>query len=173
MQHLGKVSGRGCVHSVQSAIQSPLPAAGNRRAGARREPSASACPGRRLRRRLELVSSHSSNPRHPCRGCIAATGSARASATRVRGTEARRRRNSSRGVCAMKLWLNVADAAEHAGVCRDTIYTAVERGELRHVRIGGRRSIRIKTEWVDGWLERAVRPPSRGSSSAPYATSGG
>jgi hypothetical protein len=24
----------------------------------------------------------------------------------------------------MKLWLNVADAAEHAGVCRDTIYTA-------------------------------------------------
>jgi excisionase family DNA binding protein len=34
----------------------------------------------------------------------------------------------------MKLWLNVADAAEHAGVCRDTIYTAVERGELRHVR---------------------------------------
>jgi hypothetical protein len=29
----------------------------------------------------------------------------------------------------MKLWLNVADAAEHAGVCRDTIYTAVERGE--------------------------------------------
>jgi excisionase family DNA binding protein len=73
----------------------------------------------------------------------------------------------------MKLWLNVADAAEHAGVCRDTIYTAVERGELRHVRIGGRRSIRIKTEWVDGWLERAVRPPSLGSSSEPYGTSGG
>lgn len=45
----------------------------------------------------------------------------------------------------MKLWLNVADAAEHAGVCRDTIYTAVERGELRHVRIGGRRSIRVKS----------------------------
>lgn len=37
----------------------------------------------------------------------------------------------------MKLWLNVGDAAEHAGVCRDTIYTACERRELRHVRIGG------------------------------------
>jgi excisionase family DNA binding protein len=54
----------------------------------------------------------------------------------------------------MKLWLNVADAAEHAGVCRDTIYTAVERGELRHVRIGGRRSIRVKAVWIDEWLER-------------------
>ena len=38
----------------------------------------------------------------------------------------------------MKLWLNVADAAEHAGVCRDTIYTAVERGE----RAAGDRDIR-------------------------------
>jgi excisionase family DNA binding protein len=57
----------------------------------------------------------------------------------------------------MKIWLNVADAAEHAGVCRDTIYTAVERGELRHVRIGGRRSIRVKPAWVDEWLERHTR----------------
>jgi excisionase family DNA binding protein len=58
----------------------------------------------------------------------------------------------------MKLWLNVADAAEHAGVCRDTIYTAVERGELRHVRIGGRRSIRIKAVWIDEWFECSCRP---------------
>jgi excisionase family DNA binding protein len=58
----------------------------------------------------------------------------------------------------MKLWLNVADAAEHAGVCRDTIYTAVERGELRHVRIGGRRSIRVKAVWIDEWLERGPGP---------------
>ena len=73
----------------------------------------------------------------------------------------------------MKLWLNVADAAEHAGVCRDTIYTAVERGESRHVRIGGRRSIRIRQSGsMDGWKGPFV-PPSRGSSSAPYATSGG
>ena len=61
----------------------------------------------------------------------------------------------------MKLWLNVADAAEHAGVCRDTIYTAVERGELRHVRIGGRRSIRVKCVWIDEWLERGTGPQVR------------
>jgi excisionase family DNA binding protein len=35
----------------------------------------------------------------------------------------------------MRIWLNVAEAADYAGVCRDTIYTAVERGELRHVRM--------------------------------------
>lgn len=57
----------------------------------------------------------------------------------------------------MKLWLNVAEGAEYAGVCRDTIYTAVERGELRHVRIGGRRSIRLKTAWLDEWFERHTR----------------
>jgi excisionase family DNA binding protein len=50
--------------------------------------------------------------------------------------------------------LNVAERAEHAGVSRDTIYTACERGELRNARIGGRRSIRLKPEWIDAWLER-------------------
>ena len=54
----------------------------------------------------------------------------------------------------MKIWLNVAEAAEHAGVSRDTIYTACERKELRHARVGGRRSIRLKPEWIDAWLER-------------------
>ena len=28
----------------------------------------------------------------------------------------------------MKLWLNVREGAEYTGVCRDTIYTACERG---------------------------------------------
>jgi len=64
----------------------------------------------------------------------------------------------------MKLWLNVADAAEHAGVCRDTIYTAVERGELRHVRIGGRRSFRMKAPWIDEWLETHTRVSARASN---------
>lgn len=64
-----------------------------------------------------------------------------------------------------QLWLKVADAAERAGVSRDTIYTAVEVGKIRHVRIGGRRSLRFKTDWVDAWLEQFARggvtePPS-------------
>lgn len=57
----------------------------------------------------------------------------------------------------MKIWMNVTDAAEYAGVCKDTIYTAAERGELRHVRIGGRRAIRVKREWIDEWFERHTR----------------
>jgi len=54
----------------------------------------------------------------------------------------------------MKMWLNVAEAADYAGVSRDTIYTACERRHIRQVRIGGRRSIRLKPEWIDAWLEQ-------------------
>jgi len=54
-------------------------------------------------------------------------------------------------------WLTVADAALHAGVSKDTIYTACERGELRHVRIGGRRAIRLRVTWIDDWLEQHAR----------------
>jgi excisionase family DNA binding protein len=57
----------------------------------------------------------------------------------------------------MKIWLTVAEGAEYAGVSRDTIYTACERGELHHARIGGRRSIRLKAQWIDAWLERHAR----------------
>ena len=57
----------------------------------------------------------------------------------------------------MKTWLTVAEGAEYAGVSRDTIYTACERGELHHARIGGRRAIRLKTIWIDEWLERHAR----------------
>jgi excisionase family DNA binding protein len=51
-------------------------------------------------------------------------------------------------------WMTVAEAAEYASVSRDTIYTACERAELRHARVGGRRSVRLKPEWLDEWLER-------------------
>lgn len=57
----------------------------------------------------------------------------------------------------MKTWLNVAEAAVYAGVSRDTIYTACERREIHHARGGGRRSIRLKPEWIDAWLERHAR----------------
>lgn len=71
----------------------------------------------------------------------------------------------------MKSWLTVAESAIYSGVSRDTIYTACERRELRHARIGGRRSIRIKTEWIDSWLERHARstvtpPPPNPAAAA-------
>jgi excisionase family DNA binding protein len=54
----------------------------------------------------------------------------------------------------MKPWMNVAEAAEYAGVSRDTVYTAVERKQIKHIRIGGRRTIRLKAEWMDDWFTR-------------------
>jgi len=54
----------------------------------------------------------------------------------------------------MKPWLRVAEAAEYTGLSRDTIYTACERGELRHGRISGRRKIIMRPQWIDAWLER-------------------
>jgi excisionase family DNA binding protein len=59
----------------------------------------------------------------------------------------------------MKPWLTVAEAAQYAGVSRDTIYTACERHEIRHARVNGRRAIRLKREWIDGWLERHAPDP--------------
>jgi len=57
----------------------------------------------------------------------------------------------------MRTWLTVTQAAEYAGVSRDTIYTACERREMNHARLGGRRAIRVKPEWIDAWLERHTR----------------
>ncbi len=54
----------------------------------------------------------------------------------------------------MKPWLPVGEGAEYANVSRDTIYTACERRELRNARVSGRRSIRLRPEWIDTWLER-------------------
>ena len=54
----------------------------------------------------------------------------------------------------MKLWLNVAEGAEYAGVCRDLIYDACAARRIHHIRVGGRRAIRLKPEWIDAWLER-------------------
>jgi excisionase family DNA binding protein len=56
----------------------------------------------------------------------------------------------------MKTWLTVSEAAEYSAVSRDTIYTACERHEIRHARVGGRPAIRVKPEWVDAWLERHI-----------------
>ena len=54
----------------------------------------------------------------------------------------------------MKPWLSVAEAAEYAGLSRDTIYTACERQELRHAHVGGRRKLLLRAQWIDAWLER-------------------
>ena len=72
----------------------------------------------------------------------------------------------------MKLWLTVGEGAEYANVSRDTIYTACERHELRHVRISGRRTIRLKPSWIDAWLEQHAREP-RGARSSTAGVQNG
>ena len=70
----------------------------------------------------------------------------------------------------MKTWFTVSEGAEYAGVSRDTIYTACERGELRHARIGGRRAIRLKSVWIDEWIEKHTRGP-KGSRTGEHDSS--
>ena len=53
-------------------------------------------------------------------------------------------------------WLTVAEAARYAALSRATIWDACLLGDLRHVRVGGRRAIRLKVEWIDAWLEQHV-----------------
>ena len=66
----------------------------------------------------------------------------------------------------MKAWLTVGEGADYANVSRDTIYTACERKELRHVRISGRRTIRLRPMWIDAWLEEHATAPTSARTSA-------
>jgi excisionase family DNA binding protein len=73
----------------------------------------------------------------------------------------------------MKLWLNVAEGAEYAGVCRDLIYDACAARRIHHIRVGGRRAIRLKPKWIDEWLERhAVVAQDEPSLVTPAAGAG-
>jgi excisionase family DNA binding protein len=73
-----------------------------------------------------------------------------------------------------KIWLTVIEAADYSGLSRDTIYTtACERRELRHVRAGGRRTIRLKAEWIDAWLEQHARGAKLARVAEPRSAVGG
>ena len=48
-------------------------------------------------------------------------------------------------------WPTVREAADYVAVSPKSVYNAFQRGELRHVRVGGR-AIRTTRAWVNGWL---------------------
>ena len=55
-------------------------------------------------------------------------------------------------------WMVVAEAAAYARVSTKTLYRAVERNKCRHARVGDRRALRFKREYLDEWLEATVVP---------------
>lgn len=55
-------------------------------------------------------------------------------------------------------WLTVNEAAAHARCGKRSIYLAVEHGQLRAARLGGRRELRFLAEWVDAWLLASSTP---------------
>jgi excisionase family DNA binding protein len=105
------------------------------------------------------------------RFCPRRAASGRAPRAQLLNTQfkrARRHACTRREVAMMKIWFNVSEAADYAGVSRDTIYTACERHELRSARLSGRRAIRIRPQWIDAWLEQhAAGGAQRSSGNTP------
>lgn len=50
-------------------------------------------------------------------------------------------------------WLRVDEGAAHAKVHKSQIFRACAKRQLEHVKVGGRRTILLKREWIDRWLE--------------------
>jgi excisionase family DNA binding protein len=52
-------------------------------------------------------------------------------------------------------WWTRREAAAYAHVSEATIGREVRTGRLRHARVGGRRALRFRREWLDDWLAAA------------------
>lgn len=50
-------------------------------------------------------------------------------------------------------WLTVREAALRARCSEGTIRREVSAERLRVVKVGGRKSLRFRAEWIDAWLE--------------------
>ena len=50
-------------------------------------------------------------------------------------------------------WWRVDQAAKYARVHKAQIFRACAQRKLEHVRVGGRRTIVLKREWIDAYLE--------------------
>ena len=54
-------------------------------------------------------------------------------------------------------WLTVDEAATRAQCGKRMLYREGQARRLRAVKVGGRRTLRLRAEWVDAWLEAASR----------------
>jgi len=55
-------------------------------------------------------------------------------------------------------WLKLAESSAYAKRGPKSLRHAVQNGELRAARIGGRRELLFRREWLDEWLEAQARP---------------
>jgi excisionase family DNA binding protein len=55
-------------------------------------------------------------------------------------------------------WLTLKEAAQHVRCGPKTVYREVSAGRMRAARVGGRRELRFRREWLDQWLERSAEP---------------
>ena len=51
-------------------------------------------------------------------------------------------------------WITVNEAAKRARCGVKLIYREVRAGRLKAVRVGGRRELRLRADWIDAWLNR-------------------
>jgi len=55
-------------------------------------------------------------------------------------------------------WRTVKQAAKRAQTGERLIYREVKAGRLKAARVGGRRELRFRDEWIDAWLEATATP---------------
>ena len=62
-------------------------------------------------------------------------------------------------------WLTVMQAAAIVQVHPTTVLREIRSGRMRHVRVAGRRTIRLRQSWLDAWLDLGSADQAR--SAAP------
>lgn len=55
-------------------------------------------------------------------------------------------------------WLTTEEARLYLRVGAKVIYREAAAKRLRGARVGGRRDLRFRREWLDEWLERTAEP---------------
>ena len=70
------------------------------------------------------------------------------------------------------VWWTRREAAAYVHVSEATIGREVRQGRLRHARVGGRRSLRFRRQWLDDWLTNSQpvegpAAPTNGSAPTP------
>ncbi len=50
-------------------------------------------------------------------------------------------------------WLTTEQGAARAQVSKKTLYAEVRAGRIRAAKVGGRRELRFRAEWIDSWLD--------------------